>query len=578
MTEQTKTPTGLDGGTEPSAVKVKPFTQSVPQAGQSGKNSYEVPEPDNVAEEIGSAPAFLVPEETKAAWLKALGKNTDKMVDVAENGSVALAPVPAGQTVLSIAPVEWLGTNMMIYVPEKGHWASAEALLTQVLTEFAPTLKLTFGLPQVRQIIDHAKVLTPGYLLTDQPNRAEIDAKTWDARPYITFENGDLYVPTMQLGVHAADHRTTWHVPFDWDPKATSTKLDQFLESAIPDAISRKNLLAFIGYSLAKFDTSQHQFMYLLGSGRNGKSLLLKLITRALGPHWSNVSLGKLTTSKFAASSLVSSVLNLVGDQDAVFLASTELIKEYSGFDAIDVERKFRDSYPYIAKTKFMFAVNELPRTRDTSYGFFRRPLIVEFPRRFAQNPDYEDSLLGDDQVVRALLVQSITAYQEMRDHKGFWIEGRVQELLDEYRSENDVVFAAVQDGLLLPDAEHHILPWALTPIINLFANERENQKLSQSQILKKLKNAGIAIEKKRESHGHREWYLTGITADPMQFSRLIHRSGIYNPDGTETVVVGGKRYSVPELFDAWGIDDPAKEIRDPDIAQAMQEGGSARI
>jgi hypothetical protein len=272
-------------------------------------------------------------------------------------------------------------------------------------------------------------------------------------------------------------------------------------------------------------------------------------------------------------------VLNLVGDQDAVFLSSTELLKELSGFDAIDVERKFMESFPHIAKTKFVFAVNELPRTRDISYGFFRRPLLVAFPNRFKQDPDYEQALLGDDQVVRALGVQALAAYQEMKMHKGFWIEGKAEQLLNEYRAENDVVFAAVQDGLLLGDPQARIRPWALTPLINLFGGERENQKLSQSEILKRLNHAGITVTKVRESHGRREWYLRGVAADPALASVLIHRAAITNPDGTETINVGGKRILAGALFKAWGITDPETTIHDPEIAQAFnEEGGSTRL
>ena len=584
MSEHENTPTGVGGG-EDGTVKEETFTPSVADSERSSKDhgGTSGSEDPEIAEILSrSATVFQVPTQTKAVWHEALARRADEMVHRNEKkGTTALAPVPAGRVVQSIAPMEWLGDHMMVYIPESGHWAPSQYLLEQVLTEFVPTLKPTFGLPQAKQILDHAGTLTTSFILKDQPNRAEIDARTWDAEPVITFQNGQLHVPTMTLQPAGPAAHTTWHIPFDWDPTATSAKLDQFLASAVPDAISRRNLLAFIGYSFARYDTSQHQFMYLLGSGRNGKSLLLKLITRALGPYWSNTNLKKLVDSRFAASSLVFSVLNLVGDQDAIYLASTELLKELSGFDAIDVERKFRDSFPYIAKTKFLFAVNELPRTADISYGFFRRPLIVEFPQRFPQDPDYERALLSDDQVVQALLVQAIDAYQAMVAHKGFWIEGKAGELLNRYRSENDLVFAAVDDGLLQadPNPKHHIAPWALPPLVNLYGSERENQKLSQAEILKRLNHAGIIVTKHREPSGHREWYYTGISADPDQAIALIHRSAVTNPDGTETVNVGGKRYFAMALLAAWGITDPHGTIHDPEIAHAFhEEGGSTRL
>ena len=156
----------------------------------------------------------------------------------------------------------------------------------------------------------------------------------------------------------------------------------------------------------------------------------------------------------------------------------------------------------------------------------------------------------------------------------------RSQSLIADYRAENDVVYAAVHDGLLAADPDHRIHPWALTPLVNLYAFERENQKLSQAEILKRLGHAGIPVTKKREASGSRDWYLYGISADPVQASSLIHRAATTNPDGTETINLNGKRIFVAALLGAWGIEEsPKTTIHDPEIAKAFsEEGGSTRL
>ncbi len=523
--------------------------------------------------DISDVGKIVVPAGTKTLWQRALAAHVDDMVywDDGKNPKPHLMPVAAGTVLNQIVPIRWLGDYLMVYIPELGHWAPARYLLTQMLTEFVPTLQLTYGLKQAKDIIEHAGVLSADYVNRDQPNLAELIAKTWDAQPFITFKNGDLHVPSMKLVPHHPDHRTTWGVPCDWDPTSTSAKLNQFLHSAVPDATGRKNYLAFVGYALARYDTSQHMFVYLKGHGSNGKSLALKLNRRLFGSYWSNTSLGKLVGSRFGASNLVFSALNFVGDQDAVFLSTTELLKELTGFDAIEAEKKFRDAFPFIAKTKFMFAVNSLPKTKDASHGFFRRPLITEFPTQFAQNDQYEKDLLSDDTVLQALAVQAIQAYRAMLKHGGFWIEGRTQELLDEYRADNDVVYAAVKDGLICADPNGKVERWSLTLLINFYGSERENQKISQSVIKERLGHAGIQCEEKRTSTEERAWYVHGIAVDIAQAKGLAWRAAVVGVDGQPMVSTGnGKRKPVAELLKAWGIKTEGGEgqVTDPDIAK----------
>ncbi|MDA8206580.1 MAG: hypothetical protein M0Z36_10965, partial [Thermaerobacter sp.] len=198
------------------------------------------------------APALAVPAATKDQWVDALSTQIPHMVYMTEKGA-SLSPVAAGQTVQDVIPLEWLGDYLLAYIPALGHWTPSRKLLTQTLMAVVPNIKPSYGLRQAEQIIEHAGALSPSYVLGDQPNIAELIARTWDAAPVITFKNGTLHVLSAQLRKHDPQYRTTWSVPFDWDPQAQSHQLDHFLESAVPDPVSRKNLLAFLGYALARY-------------------------------------------------------------------------------------------------------------------------------------------------------------------------------------------------------------------------------------------------------------------------------------------------------------------------------------
>jgi len=141
---------------------------------------------------------------------------------------------------------------------------------------------------------------------------------------------------------------------------------------------------------------------FIYGTGSNGKSTYLNLITDLLGPeNVSHVSLQDLSTPsmrRFRTAALIGKLANIFPDLPSTTLYSTDTFKALTGDDYITVERKFKEPFSFKNTARLIFSANEFPRTRDESDAFWRRWIIVKFPNKFRNNPRILEDLTTDEE------------------------------------------------------------------------------------------------------------------------------------------------------------------------------------
>ena len=273
--------------------------------------------------------------------------------------------------------------------------------------------------------------------------------------------------PVFYDGRWSPGDRITWLIEADWDPQAQCPVVDQFLASSITDADQREMLLEYIGLVLARWDLSMQSYLFQLGGGSNGKGLTQDVLRALCGEAVSSISLGHLASNNFAAAHLVDNVVNIVGDESAAMLKDTSKLKQISGGDAMSTEAKFKMAYAAVPKVKLIFRLNQLPRITDFSNGFFRRPLIVEFPHSFAKNPKLAEALKTPDALSYwvKLFVEAYGCVKTRGDFDRKHTRGSLQC----WREQNDIVTAAVAEGFIQIDAGGSVPQDALVSGMKIF-------------------------------------------------------------------------------------------------------------
>lgn len=283
---------------------------------------------------------------------------------------------------------------------------------------------------RIKETIDYIKRAT--YAELPEPNLDVINLK-----------NGRLEWRTGKLQKHDPFIFEIVQLPVAYDPGATCPEFDKYLETTLdPDVITLADEI--LGYCLIP-DTRFEKAVMLTGSGRNGKSIFLNTLEALLGTaNVSNVALQDLEENRFKAAGLLGKLANIFADLDSRALTSTTLLKMLSSGDPISAERKFGEPFDFKNYARMLFSANELPRSRDTSFAFYERWLIIPFNRTFT--PDKADknlrSKLTTPEELSGILNRALIGLYRLYKNNCFTVPAQVAEALEKYKQQNDSVAA----------------------------------------------------------------------------------------------------------------------------------------
>jgi P4 family phage/plasmid primase-like protien len=213
-------------------------------------------------------------------------------------------------------------------------------------------------------------------------------------RNYINLENGMLNLQTFRLENHQKELYSTIRIPYRYDEKADCPLFKEYLMDVLEEDEERITLISqILGYCLTAETKAQKAFL-LFGKGGNGKSVLIDLLKSLCGNE--NVSAVPLKdlNNPFSRYDLVGKLVNLSTENE---LGSSEFNTEYfksiSSGDPIRVEKKYEPGFVYDPECKLVFAMNKLPFSKDKTYGFERRLIIVPFNKTYGDKGEKEADL-----------------------------------------------------------------------------------------------------------------------------------------------------------------------------------------
>jgi len=246
---------------------------------------------------------------------------------------------------------------------------------------------------------------------------------------------------------HTPEYLSTIRIPIEYKKEATCPTVDYFLNSTLPaDCVPIAEEL--FGYSLIPYVRFEKAFMFT-GAGANGKSTFLTLLEKFVGSgNVSKVPLQDLDEHRFKRAELFGKLLNLFADLDARDLQSSTYFKTIVSGDAIDAERKFQDPFFFRPFARLAFSANEIPRSPDNSYAYFRRWCIIPFPKRF-EGKDADKSLadkMTEPSELSGLLNRALSGLHRLFENEGFTESVTIRESLDDYKKQNDTVAAFIND------------------------------------------------------------------------------------------------------------------------------------
>lgn len=356
-----------------------------------------------------------------------------------------------------------------------------------------------------------------------------IDEKKFFENNYleeIPVKNGILNLKTKKLKAFTPQKIFFNKLPVSYNESNECKAIDSFLDSVLAHSEDKVAIYQLLGYCLWKNHFVEKAFMFN-GEGRNGKGKLISIFKHFLGAeNCCSVPLAELHTTSSGVCELHAKLANLAGDLNNTSLKETGLFKSVVGRDLISAKRKFLTDITFQNYSKQIFACNELPRVYDTSYGFWARWVLFDFPYTFVSEQEYEAAQnkenlkIRDERIIEKLITpeemsgllnKALEGLHYILDHGDFSITQGVEQLKTSWQRKADS-FTAFCSEHLEENIDGFIAKSELRKEYLLFVKKHRLQKTGENAIKKILCNQFGSEDSRQYIDGKQQRVWIGIS------------------------------------------------------------------
>lgn len=345
------------------------------------------------------------------------------------------------------------------------------------------------------EIINSLKQI--GRMKTPEPIRP-----TW-----IQFKDEVFDIQTGETIKPAPQHFVTNPIPY-------SLHRDKYMETPVMDKIFEewvgekyvKTLYEIIAYCLLP-DYPMNRLFCFIGSGMNGKSKFLELLTKFIGiNNCTSTELDTLLTSRFEITRLHKKLVCTMGETDFNEISKTSILKKLTGGDLIGFEYKNKNPFHDKNYAKILIATNNLPSTTDKTIGFYRRWLIIDFPNQFSEQKD----ILLDipEEEYECLALKCCFILKDLLDKRVFHKEGSIEDRMKRYESKSDFLQHFIKD-FVVDDPNGYITKSDFNKKFASWSRENRHREMSETSLGIKLSEKGFEVGKK-----YFDWMYDGKGGD----------------------------------------------------------------
>lgn len=246
----------------------------------------------------------------------------------------------------------------------------------------------------------------------------------------------------------------------EYDESSSNFVVDKFF-SDITCGNKDDEILLYevIGYCCCR--TNMYHLSFILkGSGGNGKSTYFKIIKTLLGDNAASIRLKKVTTDKFASTSLYGKTCAIADDINNGKDVDTGLLKTLISGDGIRAEYKFENEFEFEPYATILIGMNNIVTFNDSSNGFARRFKIIPFNHTF-EGTDRNNNMkqiLCTPENLQYICSKAMYYFNQVIKRDGFTISEDVESETKSYLKENRIVEQFVDeiniDGMEAKDVQ----------------------------------------------------------------------------------------------------------------------------
>lgn len=255
---------------------------------------------------------------------------------------------------------------------------------------------------------------------------------------YVNFKNGLFDLEEWKLIEHNPEILNIAQIQARYDPAAKCPVITRYFKDCELPEESIKVLEEFAGYCLTT-DVKLQKAVMLYGNGANGKSVFINLLKIILGKDCvSGESLQNLETDKYRVANLYGKRLNAFPDLKDSPLQTNEVFNTLTGNDLELIgERKYQHDFRFKPTAKLLFSANKIPFAYSDNYAYYRRWILIEFPKTFEKD-EIDESI-----------IEKMTTEEEKSGFINLMLEG-LKRLLQNRRFSYDLGVDEIEKQYLL--------------------------------------------------------------------------------------------------------------------------------
>lgn len=319
----------------------------------------------------------------------------------------------------------------------------------------------------------------------------------------INFANGfvgeDLFVAD-----HDPKFGATFTLPFEYD-RDSATRCPKFMEllancwSHEEDYLDRVAALQeMFAVTLFKIAPLYQRAFLLFGRAGSGKTVILNIL-RSLLPPDAVAELGPQSWGeKFHLIDLIGKAANIVGELPENGMVVGNIFKQVVEGSPCRDSFKGKDGFTFVPMCAHWFASNYLPVSRDTTRGFIRRWLILDFNKPVEEKNRVEnlaEIIVSEER--EAIAAWALEGLRRVLDNRGYTQPACHEHRLGQMRRINNSVHAFIEDATGVDRGEGQIKAQELyDTYVQHIQNYRRGKAVSFERFMQMVEDLDLDVKR----------------------------------------------------------------------------------
>lgn len=334
-----------------------------------------------------------------------------------------------------------------------------------------------------------------------------------DAQLYIYAElidNKQNFLVKLRNGVIVEDNVvdydcgfTPFYLDVSYDANAYDQNVDDFINFICCNRKDMRTVLEEILGHILLVNKFPHKIFFLTGSGANGKSTFVEMITKFTGELSSHVDIANFDDGTSLAS-LIGKIVNVADDVDAIYLEKSKNLKTMASGNTVGARAIYSQPITLKNTATLIFTANEPPVFKDKSDGIGRRLVIIPFENKVKQRIYNLDELLSTDTAKSYLLNLALQGAKRIYDNKlEMSTSETIEQATKQYYLDNDSVLAYLNE---YPDIDDNLYSSVYSQY-DSFCTVNNFKVVSKTSFSKRLRSHGY-VTKVKTKNGKTDTYV----------------------------------------------------------------------